>query len=144
MNLLPSDIIHHKRSRSSSVVAPRNSPKPLLSCCIPNLQFDFLATNFNYSCTKFNTNCVRTISHNCQRGKEIEYNIPTSRKLQIKTSRKKSTGQSNDLLRLVGYEWTQASAEKKLTKTQRSKKSDWTKTEVSKLLQRTKQGDLGG
>lgn len=65
IDLSPSDVIHHQRSRGSSVVAPCDSSEPLLSCCIPDLQFDFLATNFNYSCTKFNTNCVRTVSHNC-------------------------------------------------------------------------------
>ena len=47
-----------------------DSPKPLLACSVPDLQFDLLTRDLYYSSAKLNSNRVRAISHNCMRRKE--------------------------------------------------------------------------
>lgn len=59
------DVLQHFSKRDRNRYSPSYSPETFLSCCIPDLQFDFLSWNFNYPRAKFNSNCVRTISHDC-------------------------------------------------------------------------------
>lgn len=49
-----------------------DSPKPLLACSVPDLQFDLLTRDFYYSSAKLDTNRVRAISHNYMRKEEVK------------------------------------------------------------------------
>lgn len=40
-------------------------PESLLTCCIPDLKFDSLPTNVDYSGTKLHTNSVVGVLFNC-------------------------------------------------------------------------------
>ena len=48
-----------------------DSPKPLLACSVPDLQFNLLTRDLYYSSAKLDTNCVRAISHNYMRKEEV-------------------------------------------------------------------------
>lgn len=69
---LPGDIVDHERTSSTSVVAPCDSPKPLLASRVPDLKFDLLTTNFNYSGSKLYSNCMGAISHNLDGRKHLK------------------------------------------------------------------------
>ena len=59
----PRDIINHDRSSRTSVITSCDRPKSFLPSGIPNLEFDFLALDFDNPGSVFYTDCVRTISH---------------------------------------------------------------------------------
>jgi len=60
------NVVDHKSARSTPVVRPGHSPKTLLACSVPDLQFDLLTGNLDDARAELDTDGVRTVGHDCK------------------------------------------------------------------------------
>lgn len=74
-HLVPSDVVDHERSCSSAVVRAGDSPEALLTCCVPDLQLDFLATHLDYPRTKLHTNRMGTVCHDWRGDRRLRLSV---------------------------------------------------------------------
>ncbi len=65
MTDVPGDVVHHQRSRRSSVVAACDGSEALLTRRVPDLQLDLLTADLDDPGTELHADGVRTVGHDC-------------------------------------------------------------------------------